>query len=319
MDDKEIINSSLCDFISREELTVKVEIYRDQDSGWILEVVDEHGNSTVWDDVFDTDQRALDEALRTIDQEGIAALIGAPSIRNAGAMSRAGISQADLILLEDFLDSPACGPASMDIAALDGFLTAVVIGPRLIMPFEWMRWIWDSDEGEALPEFDNGEQASRIMSIVMHHHHSIAQAFASDPESFEPMFWRDVGHGAEQWCTGFMIGYDLDSTSWTLLAAMQPSWFTPFLRLGTEVGFAMTEKIKDAKQCREKIIPSLLKIFGYWTQSQASELLAQNESAMNLPRTNGVGTFVHTEPKIGRNEPCFCGSGKKFKKCCSAT
>jgi preprotein translocase subunit SecA len=27
---------------------------------------------------------------------------------------------------------------------------------------------------------------------------------------------------------------------------------------------------------------------------------------------------VRTEPKIGRNEPCPCGSGKKYKKCCGA-
>ncbi len=25
-----------------------------------------------------------------------------------------------------------------------------------------------------------------------------------------------------------------------------------------------------------------------------------------------------TEPKIGRNDPCSCGSGKKYKKCCAA-
>lgn len=25
--------------------------------------------------------------------------------------------------------------------------------------------------------------------------------------------------------------------------------------------------------------------------------------------------FVHGAPKLGRNDPCFCGSGKKFKKC----
>ena len=25
---------------------------------------------------------------------------------------------------------------------------------------------------------------------------------------------------------------------------------------------------------------------------------------------------VRTEPKIGRNDPCNCGSGKKYKKCC---
>jgi SEC-C motif-containing protein len=28
--------------------------------------------------------------------------------------------------------------------------------------------------------------------------------------------------------------------------------------------------------------------------------------------------FVRPAPKIGRNDPCPCGSGKKFKKCCGA-
>ena len=31
---------------------------------------------------------------------------------------------------------------------------------------------------------------------------------------------------------------------------------------------------------------------------------------------NRVETFIRTEKKIGRNEPCKCGSGKKQKKCC---
>jgi SEC-C motif-containing protein len=30
------------------------------------------------------------------------------------------------------------------------------------------------------------------------------------------------------------------------------------------------------------------------------------------------GPIVRTEPKIGRNDPCTCGSGKKYKKCCAA-
>jgi len=28
---------------------------------------------------------------------------------------------------------------------------------------------------------------------------------------------------------------------------------------------------------------------------------------------------VRTGPKVGRNDPCPCGSGKKFKKCCEAS
>ena len=26
--------------------------------------------------------------------------------------------------------------------------------------------------------------------------------------------------------------------------------------------------------------------------------------------------YVRAEPKVGRNDPCPCGSGKKYKKCC---
>ena len=34
--------------------------------------------------------------------------------------------------------------------------------------------------------------------------------------------------------------------------------------------------------------------------------------------TPGPGTMRRTAPKVGRNDPCACGSGKKFKKCCGA-
>lgn len=29
-----------------------------------------------------------------------------------------------------------------------------------------------------------------------------------------------------------------------------------------------------------------------------------------------AGTYRRQEPKVGRNDPCTCGSGKKYKKCC---
>lgn len=29
-----------------------------------------------------------------------------------------------------------------------------------------------------------------------------------------------------------------------------------------------------------------------------------------------TGPYVRQEPKVGRNDPCSCGSGKKYKKCC---
>jgi uncharacterized protein YecA (UPF0149 family) len=35
------------------------------------------------------------------------------------------------------------------------------------------------------------------------------------------------------------------------------------------------------------------------------------------PLEAGV-TLRRDVPKVGRNDPCPCGSGKKFKKCCGA-
>jgi hypothetical protein len=74
----ELKMSALCQSVSREGKTVDVDIYENGEGGWILEVVDGYGNSTVWDDPFTTDQDALDEVMRTIEDEGIGSLIEAP-------------------------------------------------------------------------------------------------------------------------------------------------------------------------------------------------------------------------------------------------
>ncbi len=73
--------SPLCQSLTRDGHTVQIEIFQGDSGKWILEVVDQVGNSTVWDDQFDTDQQALDELHRTVVEEGIESLIGLPSDR----------------------------------------------------------------------------------------------------------------------------------------------------------------------------------------------------------------------------------------------
>jgi len=73
--------SPLCQSLTRDGKTVKVEIYGDGADKWLLEVVDEYRNSTVWDDPFDSEQAALDELLKTIDEDGMGSLIGLPSAK----------------------------------------------------------------------------------------------------------------------------------------------------------------------------------------------------------------------------------------------
>jgi len=72
----QLIESPLSQSVSQDGKTVKVEIYRLDDSAWTLEIVDEIGNSTVWDDQFATDSEALSEARKAIQEEKITTFIG---------------------------------------------------------------------------------------------------------------------------------------------------------------------------------------------------------------------------------------------------
>jgi len=42
----------------------------------------------------------------------------------------------------------------------------------------------------------------------------------------------------------------------------------------------------------------------------------KNKEINGFENTGKVVPFKRSAPKVGRNEPCPCGSGKKYKKCC---
>jgi preprotein translocase subunit SecA len=52
---------------------------------------------------------------------------------------------------------------------------------------------------------------------------------------------------------------------------------------------------------------------------QVREEVAEQPRNMTENRYEGEPSKpVHTGEQIGRNDPCPCGSGKKYKKCCGA-
>nr|WP_277924575.1 hypothetical protein [Sphingomonas sp. CROZ-RG-20F-R02-07] len=56
--------------------SVEVKIYRlEHDPKWAMEVVNENGTSTVWDNLFDTDDEALQAFQLALDEEGIDAFL----------------------------------------------------------------------------------------------------------------------------------------------------------------------------------------------------------------------------------------------------
>lgn len=74
--DPKIIRSPLSRWFESDGVTVNVDIYRLEGSeGWTLELIDENWNSVLWDDLFATDQAALDEFLTGVQEIGLARLL----------------------------------------------------------------------------------------------------------------------------------------------------------------------------------------------------------------------------------------------------
>lgn len=212
-----LIYSSLQQTYTIGDKSIDVQIYRLPETGWTIKVVDEHGNSTVWNDEFATDQDAFDEVMRTISEEGIDSLIGKPSARSSSLADDGSLTTEEIATLDDFLSGDSIVDTSMDFATLEGFLTAIAIGQRMVRPSEWIPWIWDMDDAENAPEFSGEQEANRIMSLVFRHYNTIVGTFNTSAESFEPIFWEGRQYGAAEWCEGFLLGFQFAEKEWALL------------------------------------------------------------------------------------------------------
>lgn len=63
--------SALCRTVEKDGSDLEIFIYKDGKGKWLLEVESESGTSVCWDDSFNTEQAALDEALQTIAENSI--------------------------------------------------------------------------------------------------------------------------------------------------------------------------------------------------------------------------------------------------------
>lgn len=60
---------------------------------------------------------------------------------------------------------------------------------------------------------------------------------------------------------------------------------------------------------RDELADAAALLYEAWTDARLDALVAQQERSKPI---------VNAAPKVGRNDPCTCGSGKKYKKCCGA-
>lgn len=210
-----------------------------------------------------------------------------------------------------FLTSPAAPKGAMSPMELDGYLTGIVVSPDLLLPRQWLDGIWGQDE----PTFDNLDQMQTVIAAVMDHYNAIIAALdagfnqieAKQPVDYRPLFLAASDKPSHDvvriWVRGFGKAMALAPEGWSSVADDErlQTLLTPF------IGFM---EVRDPD---------------FEPAENIDELL--DEAATAIPRATiflrKIAQF-RTRPttrhhsKIGRNEPCPCGSGLKYKRCCGA-
>jgi uncharacterized protein len=229
------------------------------------------------------------------------------------------LSEKEMDELDSFLMSDATTNEVMLLDCLDGFLTAIASGPAMPKPEEWIARVWGPTAEDA-PAFVSAAQAERIISLITRHMNAIGWSLHQEPELFEPVFDMQVFEGdereymdGEMWAHGYMTGINMQRDSWKALfeSKQGPVALRPIYLLGApEVTEAEEELVKTPAQREElsKQIPaSVGLIYKFWAPQRRAADIANGK----IPED--------AIPKISRNAPCPCGSGRKYKKCCGAT
>lgn len=217
------------------------------------------------------------------------------------------LNDAELDRLGDFLKRCKGGKA-MNIEELDGFFAALIAGPQIVMPTEYNREVFGGEMSDTC-DISSPEEAEEIFGLLIRHWNTIAGTLF-EGEVYVSFLLEDengVAHGND-WAHGFMRGMEMRHDGWAELVNDEENggWLIPTMML-------YHEHDEDAKMRPEPITPEK-------REKIITHMTAGLMGAYRYFRTQGK---IHTAPdvryttaKIGRNDPCPCGSGKKYQRCC---
>ena len=239
-------------------------------------------------------------------------------------MNTTNLTDDELDRLETLLGDPAL-PEAMRLDEAQGYLCAALSGPQ---PMAEEQWLADVLGGEEILETEAGAAAAVLLR-------AFSAALAADLEAGEPpvllLYPKEDVDGSPSdylaWCQAYLAGVDAAEDDWfeylgetenaapdsednEEIAYLDERLF-PMMVLTGEAEAAASEhgeewpdgeereEIED--ECEETLPQSVVDIYRFWLAKR------------------GVGTIVRADEKVGRNDPCPCGSGKKFKQCCGAS
>ena len=217
--------------------------------------------------------------------------------------------------LETLLDDPDLSEA-MRLDEIQGFLCAALAGPQPMDEDSLLINVLGSEEA---PETNAGRQAAQLIL-------ALSVALQAELASGEPPVLLLYAKGDDEegpsdyvpWCRAFLQGIDTASEDWFDFLGEDNDETTylderlfPFMLLTGEAEAAARENGEEwvdgdelaqmENECEEDLPQAVTDIYRFWLAKR------------------GTKTLRRELPKVGRNDPCPCGSGKKFKQCCGAT
>jgi len=224
-------------------------------------------------------------------------------------MKQGPLSDNELEWLDDFLLDRVSEDAEADsdegilgVSELDGFLTALVSGPVFVPPSQWLPVVW----GESEPVWEGGEEIEKVLGLIFRHVNGISATLNNAPELFEPLFMERRVDGetftvVDEWCDGYFRWVGLSVEDWLAGGEEVVELLSPIAAFTGVTNWRGHSIAADVTRMLQQLIPEhARRIHAFW-----------------LERRMGVqGRPTRRSHRVGRNDPCPCGSGRKFKKCC---
>lgn len=232
------------------------------------------------------------------------------------------LSGREIDELEDALLALRDDRDTLDVSMLDGFLVGVLLQPEPVPPSEWLPVVFDAPEGEPTVPGD-ADHAKRVIDLVMRHHDNLAAHIAAR-EPFDPIVFDaddEEAPTAERddellplwpWAAGFMDAVEA---------------FPGLLdRYGEDddVQAAMVHIVRHLRTDPDDTSDDALQLERDREEIDLEVPLADLDDAIEqlvlavmdiADVTRPRRPVERAQPKVGRNDPCPCGSGRKYKQC----
>jgi uncharacterized protein len=229
------------------------------------------------------------------------------------------LSEREVEELDELLASLPKPYDPLDVVALDGFLMGVLLQPEPVPEAAWLPFVWHG-EGSVVPDNDTSR---RIEALVRRRMAELAACLAAG-EPFDPILFDaedDDGNPLtgraeiavlEPWISGFMVA--LQAFPGLDAAAERDQDLAEALTLvfrHLPLPDDATEEERQSYQREQRALDDEVPVSDL---DDALDLVVGSvlriDEAVHPRRP-----LVRDAPKVGRNDPCPCGSGRKYKAC----